>query len=125
MEHPRGDALEITFPLKGNNVTLDNLDTLVKVIFSIKIKKDDADDDALIFLDSTVDVTNFDIDTSSGVIEVSVDSDDMDLVPVGDYYYALQLHWSGSRRFEVYLYENGKRVDGSLKIIQDTIDGTT
>ena len=125
MEHLRGDALELTYPLKGNNIALNNLDTLSKAIFTIKIRKDDLDADALIFLDSTVDTTNFDIDTATGVIEIDVDSDDMDDVPIGDYYYALQLHWPGSRRFEVYPYENGKRTDGSLKIIQDVINGTT
>jgi len=125
MEHTRGDPFELTYSLTENNIALDDLSSLTKAIFVIKTNKTDDDDESLIFLDSTVDVSDLVIDASASTATVSIDSDDMDLIPLGRYYYALELQWPGSRRIEIRPYINRKLDSGVLEIVQDTIRGIT
>ena len=114
MNIKQGNAPTIKMSLKGDkNVSLTNLADTTGIIFLVKENKTDADADALI----TKAKTDMTWDTPSlGDLNIPLTSTDTD-IPVGNYYYGVQLVYSATNQIEIELKDN------TFNITQDIVRG--
>ena len=102
----------------SDNEVVTDLSSAVDILFLVKNKKTDADEDAVISKSKDDMSLN---DPSTGYIKVSVTSADTSIDP-GSYYVGLQVNYSSTEKIEIGLFEDGRET-GTFAIIQDVVRG--
>lgn len=104
--------------LDYNKVVVTNLAGAPAVRFMLKKYQDDADIDAVLTKTLIIGITVN--DPIIGCITIVINSADTELLPIQDYYIALQIEYSATNIQEVYIKEN-KKVIETISLVQDTI----
>ena len=119
LELTRGNRARFKYRLKIDGEDVTNLADATRLVFAFKEDRDDADDDAFIFVTyikgDVPPSENIEIDTpDTGWVTVTLSSTNTTIQP-GEYFFALQVEWAADDKLEF------KYGDGKIKVEPDVI----
>ncbi len=120
MQIKRGNAYSIPIPVKDSDgAAITNLASCTDIIFTLKKKQTDTDDDAALKklkADMVVDTP------ATGTLTINLTSVDT-LINKGKYFMGLQLNYSDTNKLEINLADtNGNKLN-TITVLQDTVRG--